>query len=385
MNKIKLYLLLCLITFNNGLSTAQNQDLTGNETIISFLPEHVEIVGLGDPSHQESTITKFRVDLIKQLVEERQFKVIALEGNLYELHMAYQQFIENKDVSIVENAMYHQLNIPEMEELYRYVHDRTAQGDTIIITGFDATFSGNTFVQHVKAALSEIDFLSEDEKQDFTKHLEKAAITNLSALFRNDKKVKSNIVHYSKLILESYKASTTSDYFFEQALKNLIFLYDENGTRNSANRRDLGMATNLAFLRKMYDNKKIILFGSSTHLLKCPQEIDSPFFQNDRETLGEQLNKQYQDAYYFIAYSALSGARSNLSNKPKKLAPPKEGSLEHAHQDTKTLLVLDKKNSHVSHTSSRFLGHAFLHLEIWKVMDALVLIQEVEPASIKKK
>jgi erythromycin esterase-like protein len=384
MKYIELYLFLFSITFISSLTNAQNNDYNINDKIISKLPKNVNIVGLGDPTHQESTITKFRVDLIKKLIEEQKFRIIAIEGNIYELYKGYQKFIQNNEISSIENAMYDQLNIPEMEELYRYVYDKNQKGDSVIIVGFDVKFSGNTFVENLEENLNSIDFLSKKEKEYFTNQLKKATITNLWALFRNDKKVKSKIVYYSKIILSSCIPKDEPEYFFEQALKNIVFLYDDNKTESPNNLRDMGMANNIAYLKELYKNEKIILFGSSTHLLKSPNEINSDFFQNNRKKLGELLTKKYHNDYYFIGYSAISGGRSYLFNNAKKLPQLNENSIEYKYQYFNSNIFLDKSNSDIKKTYSRFLGHSFLEINIWEVMDALVLIEKVKPAKIKK-
>lgn len=385
MNHIKIYISLFLITLISNSTYAQNNISELNNIILSKLPENINIIGLGDPTHQESTITKYRIDLIKKLVEDKKFKIIAIEGNIYELYKAYQKFIQNNDISYLENAMYSQLNIAEMEELYQYVYEKNKKGDSIIITGFDPVFSGNTFVQNIENDLKNIDFLSEKEKQDFINELEKATIVNLKAVFRNNKKVRSKIVHYSKLILNKFSPKSKSDYFFEQALQNIVFLYDSNQNENSSNLRDMAMSNNISFLTKLYPNQKIILFGSSTHLLKNPTEINSNFFQNNRKTLGDLLNQNYNDKYYFIAYSGISGEKSNMFNKPKEIIELDENSIEYKYKDVTSSIFLNKSIiSPEENIYCRFLGHSFLDINIWKVMDGLILIKNIEPAKIKK-
>lgn len=385
MKHIKIYISLFLITLISNSTNAQNNISEFNDVILSKLPENINIIGLGDPTHQESTITKYRIDLIKKLVEDKKFEIIAIEGNIYELYKAHQKFIQNNDISYLENAMYTQLNIAEMEELYQYVYEKNKKGDSIIITGFDPVFSGNTFIQNIKNDLKNIDFLSEKEKQDFINELEKATIVNLKAIFRNSKKVRSKIVHYSKLILNKFSPKSESDYFFEQALQNIVFLYDSNQNENSSNLRDMAMSNNISFLTKLYPNQKIILFGSSTHLLKNPTEINSNFFQNNRKTLGDLLNQNYNDKYYFIAYSGISGEKSYIFNKPKKIIELDENSIEYKYKDVTSSIFLNKSIiSPEENIYCRFLGHSFLDINIWKVMDGLILIKNIEPAKIKK-
>jgi erythromycin esterase-like protein len=384
MNHIKIYISLILILFKSNITIAQNDFDALNNIILSKIPKETNIIGLGDPTHQESTVTKYRVELIKRLIEQKEFKIIALEGNIYELYKAQQKFNQSNDISYLENAMYSQLNIAEMEELYQYVYNKNQKGDSIIITGFDPTFSGNTFVQNLKEELRKIDFLNKEQKQDFINNLEKATITNLKALFRNNKIVRSKIVHYSKLLLNEFKPKTESDYFFEQALRNIVFLYGSEEGESSDNMRDIGMSNNITFLNKLYNNKKIILLGSSTHLLKNPKKVNSFFFQDNRKTFGEQLSKNKQTNYYFLAYSAISGKKSNTFNKPKQLPVLVENSIEYKNKDVNTSVFLYKSNSNEETTNSRFLGHNFLEINIWKVMDGLVLIQNIAPAKIKK-
>lgn len=380
-----MYFYFFCFTFISIQLTAQNSDFKINETIVSKLPQSIKIIGLGDPTHQESTITKIRINLIKKLVEEHQFKIIAIEGNMYELYNGFQKFKKLKDISFLENGMYNQLNFLEMEELYDFVLDKNQKGDSIIITGFDAAFSGNTFVQNMKNDLRDICFLNDEEKEDFLKQLTKANNNNIGAIFRNNKKVKSKIVYYSKKIISNFSPKIESEYFFVQALKNIIFLYDENKSENTDNLRDIGMLNNISFLKEMYKNQKIVLFGSSTHLLKSPDDINSSFFQNNRKTLGKMLTKKYENNYYYIAYSAISGMQSNMLNKPKKLSQSHEKSIEHKYQYINSEIFLNKDISDVGKTYSRFLGHSFLEINIWEVMDALVLIKNVKPAIIKSK
>lgn len=386
MNYINIYLCLFFVTLITFSIQAQDFDYTVNEVILSKLPENVQIIGLGDPTHQESTITKYRIDLIKKLIEEKDFEVIAIEGNIYELYKGYQNFIKSNNISDIEKAMYAQLNFAEMDALYEYVYQQNQNGKPVIITGFDVTFSGSIFAENMENDLKKIDFLSDLEKQDFIKNIEKASVSNASALFRNNKKVKSKIVHYSKLILSKYSPESESDYFFEQALKNFVFRYDSNQTETRDNLRDMGMNLNIAFLNKIYNNKKIILFGSNSHLYKNPTEIYARFFQNNRKTFGDELNQNYHDKYYFIAYSAISGRKLNTFMRPRQLPELIENSIEYQSKNSNTgyPLFLDKYNSDTEKTYSRFMGHSFLEMNIWSVMDGLVLVENIVPAKIKK-
>lgn len=375
------------------ITTAFSQDKTDAITtaILNSLPENVSIVGLGDPTHQESTITKFRIDLIKKLVTEKEFKVIAIEGNIYELYKAHQRFIHDQDLSHYEKAMYRMLNTKEMEELYWFIDAENRKGNEVKFIGFDPAFSGVSFAANMKEDLAQVAAITQKEKEDFIRYIEKANIASLKAIFRNNKKVKEKILFYSEKILSSFKPKSQNDYFFCQALKNMFFLFtnDPKTADYGANKRDIGMALNLDFMQSQFPNEKIILFGSSTHLLKSPKAIETDFFKNERITFGHKLEEKFKEAYFYIAYTALSGTKYNYLNKskPKEISLPIENSIEYKiNQDYKVPTVYLTKETYpmIASIESRFMGHSFLPLNLWEVMDGLVLIKDVESFEIKK-
>jgi erythromycin esterase-like protein len=383
---MKKFSILVTLIFLQYLSYSQTNKYFINEKIIEQLPEDIKIIGLGDPTHQEATITDYRIDLIKRLCLERNFSIIAIEGNMYELYMAHQLFLNDRDVSHYEKAMYAMLNAREMEALYEFVYDQNKKGNEIYIVGFDPIFSGKTFSKQISSALKNDKILSDREKKDFLKTLEKANVTNLMALFRNNKRVKSKIVNYSDKLLKSYKAQTLNEKFLLNALKNLKFYYSEKVVPD---KRDVVMAKNIEFLKDIFPEEKIILFGSSTHLLKKPQHILNDFYQNQRfTTLGTELNNKYKDEYYFIGYTALSGSKWDVINKKKELDALDLSSIEYQVKEelSGNDFFINKKSYPLrQNISSRFLGYTFYRINnLWQVIDGLVLIENVEPFQIKK-
>lgn len=383
---------LCFLLFEMNIIFCQEKNYEINTTIVNSLPENVTIVGLGDPTHQESTISKYRIDLIKKLVSEKEFKVIAMEGNMYELYKAHQRFIKDKDISHYDKAMYSMLNASEMEGLYSFIYEENKKGNEVKFIGFDPAFSGISFAANMKEDLEKVTSLTQEEKKDFIKYVEKANITSLKALFRNNKKVKEKILLYSEKILATFKPKNKNDYFFSEALKNMLFLFtnDPKIQAYGDNKRDIGMALNLDFIQSQFPNEKIILFGSSTHLLKNPKAIEGAFFQNNRITFGHKLAEKFKHNYFYIAYTALSGTKYNYfnKNKPKDIPEAIENSIEYkVNKEFKAPAVYITKETKYpidKVLASRFMGHSFLTLNLWEVMDVLVLIKDVEPFEIKK-
>lgn len=379
MQKIQLTISFFILSLN--LLFSQNEVDSINNCILNQIPNKISIIGLGDPTHQEGTITNYRIDLIKKLVLHKDFKIIAVEGNLFEFYNSHKDFLENGEVSNYEKAQYKMLNTDEMQPLYQFVYEQNKKGNSVKLIGFDPHFSGKTYVSRIKNKLKNINILSEKEKDDFVKFLRKANITNLKAIFRNNNKVKTKIVYYSNKLLESFEPKDEDDFFFQNSLNNIVNLYSENNVKDN---RDLAMANNIEFIQEMYPNQKIILFGSSTHLLKNPKEIQSFFFQNKRTTtLGNELNLKYGDKYYYIAYTSLSGFKFNAfrQKKPLELNYPVENSIESIFiKENESSFFLTSKSFPLNEKiESRFMGHSFLSLNLWQIMDGLVLIKNTEP------
>lgn len=381
------HLFLSFLFFVTNLVAAQEIDFKVNDLIVDQLPKNVSIIGLGDPTHQESTITKYRIDLIKKLIEEKQFKIIAIEGNMYGLYKGFQRFMEDKKISHIEKAMYRQLNLPEMDELYQYVYDRNQKGDSIMIVGFDPAFYEKIFVEDIKEDLKNSTVLTDEEKQDFFITLTKASDTSLKALFRNNKKVSSKIMYYSKKILSDFTPKTESDYFLQQTLESFVFrITDENNAKNPINLRDMIMVRNIAFLKEKYKSN-IILFGSSSHLLKESKGVYDEYRQNNR-ICGDILNDTYQNEYYYLAYSAISGKKFNGYSPfkdTKDLPELSSNSVEYEFQKAELPVFLNKSSYKNDTVYSRFMGYQFVELNIWSVMDGLVLIDNVRPSKWKNK
>jgi erythromycin esterase-like protein len=376
-----------LVIFLNISLSGQELDYSINNQIVSSLADNISIVGLGDPTHQESTITKYRIDLIKKLVKEKGFKIIAIEGNFFEIYEAHRDFIKTKNITLYEKAMFSQLNSTEMEDIYNFVFEENKAGNPIYFIGFDVAFSGSTFAKRVEEKLINSPIFTNEEKKHFIKLLKRASNTSLSAVFRNPSRLKKALKPYLEKIISQSKPENESDFFFLQAIQNLFFyLYSEEAGKGD-NRRDYAMSQNLTFIRNYFANEKIIIFGSSTHLLKNPTNIQNKYNSGIRISFGEELNKKYGKAYYLIAYTALSGTKYNPFGKPFILSEPTENSIEKyigKRYEHRPIYLRSKDFEGTKPMESRFLGHSFELFELWKVFDALILIDDVKPFKIKK-
>lgn len=140
------------------------------------------------------------------------------------------------------------------------------------------------------------------------------------------------------------------------------------------------------FLKEKYKSN-IILFGSSSHLLKESKGVYDEYRQNNR-ICGDILNDQYKEDYYYIAYSAISGKKFNGYSPfkdTKDLPELTPNSVEYEFQNADLPIFLNQSSYKKDTVYSRFMGYQFVELNIWSVMDGLVLIDNVRPSKWKNK
>ncbi|WP_338792332.1 erythromycin esterase family protein [Bernardetia sp. MNP-M8] len=372
-----------------------------NEKIADNLSEEIEIVALGDPNHYEGTINTHRIDLIKELVKKKDFKVIAFESNTFEMYHSYKRFLQSKKPQDLFNGMYANFECQELVALFDFVEEQNAKGDSIIITGFDSNYSGKTTMEYLLPALDNYlvneELLPKKEKEKYYTNLEKSNIANLKVLFINGNKVISELLPPTKKIVASLEAKnnkTQDERFLLQQLYNIIQLRDNREDKNSMgfwNRRDYYMLNNIEFLKKEYPNQKMILWGASGHLLKEPKKIYYSSYQDSSfVNIGVRLKEKYQEKYFFVAYSAFSGKRYvGIGNA--KIDAPKENTLEYValqkskEEKTESYLMNFSSQLDIPQTeqkdkiNSRILGHQDTEMEIQEVCDAVIFLNNCQP------
>lgn len=378
-----------------------------NDDITARLRRNVEIVALGDPTHTEGTITTHRIDLIKKLTTQRDFKIIAFESNVFDMYKAYQKFLQTGENNDLFNGMYSLFPCQEFIALFDFVKEQNAKGDSIIIAGFDTTFSGEKTFDNLKNAIDSYlsrnpqfkTLLSENEKMVYYESLYPLTHTGLSNLFVNKKKIYATLLPYTELIfsfIESTKEENTEeDIFLGQALSTILKLHSGNEKatwEEFKNKRDFYMLDNMEFLRERYPNQKIILWGSTTHFYKAAKSIDGNFFQKDRMCFGEHLSKIFKDKYFFIAYSAISGSRKGAFSS-RKVNEPKSESIEQKAKDLCFDTQTNEQNCFMNFSvhlnlpitsfsdkiNCRMMGHHYNKMKIEKVCDAIIFITDCKP------
>lgn len=381
---IAFFFTMCFVLSNNS---SFSQELTKEDNALLFNDiGQKQIVALGDATHTDYTASKFRVDLIKELVEKHNFSIIGIESNLFEVYKAFENFKINGNLSIMNNSLYTAVKNNELDQLFFFLKEQNEKGNNVKVFGFDSDFSGNNsyeiFMNGIQSNLNTAEIECNDISfEAFSKHFKKLTPTNLKALLRTKKdyrKVYDYLTCYrnNDLISEEHK-------ILDRSLLNLKVLI--NRKYDGKNRdiiRDSLMFRNIVLLKSKYPKEKMILFGSSTHFIKNPKAIQTKYMQNGNITLGERLFNEFHDDYFFIAYTGVSGNTRGFYGKKQKLKKLIPHSIENTvneKYDSKIEIMYLSVNRDKpildESVYSRFLGNTFYKINLTKTVDGLFFIR----------
>ncbi len=389
-NSITLFFTMCFVLNTNS---SFSQELTKEDNALLFSDiAQKQIVALGDATHTDYTASKFRVDLIKELVEKHNFSIICIESNLFEVYKAFEDFKTTGNIVFMNSSLYPVVKNNELDKLFFFLKEQNEKGNNVKVYGFDPNFSGvnthETFTKAIQANLNNTEIECKDiSPEDFSKHLKKLRPTNLKALLRTKKDYR--IVHdYLTCYLDNVLATNENEYFNNYLFNIKTSLGKKlegkkSKLKNSHIIRDSVMFENIVYLKNKYPYEKMILFGSSSHFIKSPKAINSKFMQNSGwKSLGERLSNKFHDDYFFIAYTGVSGNTRGFYGKKQKLKELTPNSIENTVNKkypsnieimylsvNRDKLILDEA------VYSRFLGNTFYKINLTKTVDGLFFIR----------
>lgn len=163
-------------------------------------------------------------------------------------------------------------------------------------------------------------------------------------------------------------------------------------TREYIERRDQGMAENLAFLLDtIYPNSKVIVWGHNYHLRHDNLSIppDSAMFPDvAARTMGSWIHERYGDSMYTVGLYAYRGTAADNGGELYEIPPAADGSLEALlHQAGADALFVDLSRAPRDPGTSwmderitaRYNGTTPLPMILRQQYDAIVFVDSVSP------
>lgn len=384
---ITLFFTMCFV-----LSTAASfsQELTKDDNDLLFSDiSQKQIVALGDATHTDYTATKFRVDLIKELVEKHNFSMICIESNLFEVYKAFEDFKTNGNIAEMSSSLYFVVRSNELDKLFFYLKEQNEKGNKVKVFGFDPEFSGeNPHLSFIKGIQSNSnntemkckDIVSLQNLYEIFEKIQPLTPNNLKPLLSTKKEYRT-LDNFLTCYLNSDSVSDDNK-ILNQSLSNLKAKID-NKVKSYNNTRDSLMFENILYLKDRYPAEKMILFGSSTHFKRNVKATNSKFAQNSGWiNLGERLSQRYPDDYFFIAYTAISGNTRDFYGKKKKLKKLIPNSIESMvsekyNSDTEIMYLSVNRDKSILDEAAytRLMGNTFYKIDLTKTVDGLFFIR----------
>lgn len=291
-----------------------------------------QIVMLGEPTHGEGNILEIKAALLKELVSQHGFTIIAFESGIYDLWKAHQSnTLGVYDVQNIKNGLFSIWSCSEqMVDLFSSL---AIWKQNVQVIGYDFQFSGETASETLLDDL-EILFKSNgipmpdssmvfwstactfmSENFDVPKNFDIQRFLTLSDTFvsylQKEKKTYDNQVWIQ--IFKS-TAALAIDYF-----ENAPSSKDEMTWRaKDSNSRDKQMANNLLFYRRLYPDRKIVCWGASAHFAKGFELAESKELK-EFIPMGEIMADSLNGKIFSLAFTGARGTYGISSQEVKNI------------------------------------------------------------------
>jgi len=324
MREIIIVILFLTCNFINAQSFSKITDLEfENATFesLNYLKEdliNVKLVGLGEALHDMGGTYTAKIKMVKFLHEKCGFDVFAVESPMYNLSKVNEQLrnkIATKD-TIARNIS-GVWSTTEMTELFEYIVETQNTENPLEYVGFDESFFPSEKSQNLTKDyanfISKLQYkTNQNLKLDsiFYSAINRTANKSYSFSKRTPQDTLLMFNKFKEINILLKKIGYKKDkyfYFWKLITDNLQSVYRKNYEKSN---RDKQMALNTIFIAEnMYPNKKIIVWGATSHLLANPNEIDSYNDSNkfNKNKMGVYLKNHFKEKYYLIAFTPMQG------------------------------------------------------------------------------
>jgi len=317
-------------TFNTAEPIDDHEDIIFLKDIIG----NSKIVALGESTHGTSEFFKMKHRILKYLVEEMDFTVIAIEANMPEAHYLNQYVLNGVgDPEIgLSDLHYWTVNTIEFLDMVRWMHDYN------IINANKVEFWGID-LQYIELAMTNVlefvEYADSEDQETIIKLYDEVILaqkvintdkTDKAKHYKIWQKSASKVVDHLEKKRNIYRQTNTIvavDWIIQNAR---IVVQCASSKIANEDSRDKSMADNVNWiLSHNANNTKIVIWSHNGHITKA-----GGYFG---DSLGKILAHQYGEdiisigfAFYEGQYTARGGEGFKLGVFDARL--PKPGSLE---------------------------------------------------------
>ena len=318
----------------------------------SFLKEElkdVQIVMLGEISHFDGNIFEAKTEIIKYLVENMGFNVIAFESGIYDLWKAQNEISRGANCKqVFRNSLFSMWG--KRKEFQSFITFFETNKAKLKLFGFDHQITSTDGISNLSNDLfsysKQINHNIKLNKDDFSLLLE--SISNSGMFDESDisylifsselNKLKQKVIH---------QKNSEEKFYWSQIINGLLTLGEDAFTRQNFtstfnctsidNIRDKQMAENLLAYTKQNPEAKIICWGANQHFANNLKSVKAPIIK-DFMPMGTYIKTALEDKMYSLA--AVTANDSIFLQNKWYHTPIKEYSFE-------DVLKKQFKNNHV--------------------------------------
>ena len=369
------------------------------------------IVLLGEQSHGHGRAFVAKTKVIKYLVENKGFDVIAFESGFYELNKIWESNlpIVDKLVQIRSEIYPAWSEAEELNAFFDFVKETVANGKEIDLTGIDCKhdlqYGQNNYVLDFDAFLQKVKLpvRASSDYLGFKTILE--GLIKWRSNFKEDKNSRPAKKEYRLFmtVLDAVRSQLTAlepdnevDFWIQETKslnKYAVSTWVASALKGSARlaSRDSAMAENLIWLaNNKYKGRKIIVWAASYHTAKEKQELTFYKAATDEvELMGSMVNVKMPGQVYSLNFISGGGSYGDWFNQKFHTYPINfnSGFLEKELASMPyQYAFIDLKNLSVK---GKFLmrGISFFDPKAaWnRVFDGLFYIKEMKPPTYIKK
>jgi len=361
--------------------------------------KNVRIVQLGEPSHGDGVCFQAKCRLIRWLHEELGFDVVAFESGFFSCDRVNEQVKPGADPrEVMRSSIFGVWHTRQTLPLFEYAVRQSGTAKPLLFAGVDPQRTGNlsrAFVDRFLRFLSRAgvdpgksgDLLRDlDEKMGAKGGYE--GFAGASELLGRLEKLL--VDHRKKLVARHGEQELA---FWARALLNYEvgeILKRTPDQTEYFNLRDKWQGENLIWLAEQrYPEKKIICWAATRHIAHNMKTIvregEQESLYGSTRAWGEYVHEHFGRRCYTVGFAAYGGRAGWWFKAKWELPTPQEGSIERVcFRYGKPLLFVNLRapgGPFDARLTLGALGYARMRAKWGEVLDGLVYIERMEPAS----
>jgi erythromycin esterase-like protein len=354
-----------------------------------------QVALLGEPPmHGFGKTLKFKVELVRRLVDECHYSALIVESGSYDYINMDKKLRSGQNVtdSAISAAIGGIWANKEVQSIIPFLREKMEAG-SLTLGGLDDQIGRGTYAQREMAS-DLVQYLEGDKRSRCLAILQRHMLWQYTEGTPYSPSDKIKIVGCLDEIESRIAKREASKEPWVEGDKAMIDGLKRNLARNFTeddftkrdqemkwwNDRDRSMYLNFQWLlSRLPKNSKVIVWAATVHVAKDLSGIDG--FEG-KVPLGSYIRREFGDRASILGFSAYSGSYAMVHQPVRQLNPAPDNSLEgqvFAHRDVDNVYLSHKQLRKSGAIPARPLGPGFNVAHWDKVFDGLVLFHEERP------